>query len=364
MRFTNPFSDFAIGRWLDTLLPDFVLAFAFFTALVYAVLGKRFEHHRSAVAASAAMGMALSVGLIWWEQEAGLSIRNLGSVAVGFAIIILAGVMYQAIRQTGGSWAGAGLALGGSLIVAWMLGTKWPVREQIVQTVMAVALIGGVVAFLAHRSHQGGGRSAPVRSPINKAIQEVPFIRRNVQESKQGRAVSEVIRRNLKDARRKVDHLHEHPEKAGDALVQIRRMLPAEGWLTERLAQLRENAHRFKEGHVARIEELQQAIGKLPSGEKRKVAEQLVASYKELRLDVRLERLDQAVAANEKTIRELTQQAEGYAASHDYRRLHDALKAAQKLQGHNSALFKTIDRTEKHLQALATRISKQAGGEQ
>lgn len=364
MRLTNPFSDFAIGRWLDTLLPDFVLAFAFFTALVYAVLAKRFEHQRSAVAASAAMGMALSAGLVWWEQEAGLSIRDLGPVAVGFAVIILAGVMYQAIRQTGGSWAGAGIALAASLLVASMLGTRWPVREQVIQAVMAVALIGGTVAFLAYRSHQGPARSTPFKAPTIRTSNELPAIRRNAQASHEGRGISEMLGKRMRDVRRKVDHLHERPEEAGDAMVQIRRMLPAEGWLTERMAQLRESAHRFKEGHVARIQELQQAMSKLPPGAKRKVAEQVVASYKELSLDVRLERLDQAVAVNERRIRELTQQAEGYAASHDYRRLHDALKAAQKLQGHNSTLFKTIDRTEKHLQALAKRIPEQAGGEQ
>jgi len=107
MSLENPFNRLVLGDLMKSLLPDFVLGFAFFTALVYAVLGKRFERQRSAVAASAAMGMALSVGLVWWEQEAGLSIRDLGPVAVGFAVIILAGVMYQAIRQTGGSWAGS-----------------------------------------------------------------------------------------------------------------------------------------------------------------------------------------------------------------------------------------------------------------
>ncbi len=106
MDLSNPFSDVALGELFETLLPDFILAFAFFTALTYAVLGKRFDRQRPAIAMSTAMGLALSVGLVWWEQRNGLSIRNLGPLAVGFAIIVLAGVMYQAIRQVGGSWAG------------------------------------------------------------------------------------------------------------------------------------------------------------------------------------------------------------------------------------------------------------------
>jgi hypothetical protein len=46
MRLANPFPELAIGELFETLLPDFVLAFAFFTALAYAVLGKRFDRRR------------------------------------------------------------------------------------------------------------------------------------------------------------------------------------------------------------------------------------------------------------------------------------------------------------------------------
>jgi len=64
----NPFSNFAYSELLQTLLPDFVLAFAFFTALCYAVLAKRFGQQRPAVAMSGTIGFALAVGLVWWEQ--------------------------------------------------------------------------------------------------------------------------------------------------------------------------------------------------------------------------------------------------------------------------------------------------------
>ncbi|NLF02799.1 MAG: hypothetical protein GX601_17670 [Anaerolineales bacterium] len=112
MRLANPFPELALGELLDTLLPDFVLAFAFFTALAYAVSGKRFDRQRPAIVMSAVIGLSLTVRLVWWERQNDLSIRDLGPLAVGFAIIILASVMYQAIRQTGGSWAGVGTLWG------------------------------------------------------------------------------------------------------------------------------------------------------------------------------------------------------------------------------------------------------------
>ncbi len=98
MAFANPFSSFAFGEIFDTVLPDFVLAFAFFTAITYAVLSRRFGEQRPAVAMSAALGMALAVGLVWWEYSKGVSIRNLGPIAAGFAVIVLAGVIYQSVR--------------------------------------------------------------------------------------------------------------------------------------------------------------------------------------------------------------------------------------------------------------------------
>jgi len=156
MPLPNPFASFALGDLFDTVLPDFVLAFAFFTSIVYAVLSRRFGEQRPAVAMSAALGGTLAIGLVWWEYTNDLSIRKLGPIAVGFAILILGGVIYQAVRGAGGSWAGAGIALGATLLVGWTLGIRWPVDRAIVQTLMMVALTVGVLAFLLHRPGPSG----------------------------------------------------------------------------------------------------------------------------------------------------------------------------------------------------------------
>ena len=42
----NPFSRFDLAEIFDSLLPDIILAFAFFTALTYAVVSKRFDRQR------------------------------------------------------------------------------------------------------------------------------------------------------------------------------------------------------------------------------------------------------------------------------------------------------------------------------
>ena len=148
MRLGTPFQDLAIGQLFETLLPDFVLAFAFFTSVCFAVLGKRFGHERPAIAMSATIGFALSVGLVWWERANGFSMRDLGPIAIGFAIIVLAFVIYNSIRQVGGSWAGAGIAIGATLLVAKLLELNIPINREVLQTAMIVALVVGILAFL------------------------------------------------------------------------------------------------------------------------------------------------------------------------------------------------------------------------
>jgi hypothetical protein len=72
-------------------------------------------------------------------------------------------------------------------------------------------------------------------------------------------------------------------------------------------------------------------------------------SYAELKLDVRIERLDKAVAENERRITDLTRQAQVSLANAEHQKLVDILGAASKLQKHNERLFRIIDRTEAKL---------------
>jgi hypothetical protein len=165
----------------------------------------------------------------------------------------------------------------------------------------------------------------------------------------------------MRNLRRQADDLSKHPQSAGNVLVQLKRMLPAEGYLTERMAQLRAKAYRIREGHVARLKETRQVFANLPISAKKKASADLASRYNQLiGIDTRLERLDRAVAENEHRIRELTSQAQKYTADYDFQKLNDTLKAAQKLQHHNSRLFKIINRTENKLTSIAKKIALEA----
>jgi len=350
MPLPNPFHHFALGDIFDTVLPDFALAFTFFTSVIYAVLSRRFGEQRPAVAMSAALGGALSIGLVWWEYQNDLSIVTLGPSAVGFAIIVLGGVMFQCIKGIGGSWAGAGIALGASLLVGWTLGLDWPVDREVVQTIIMVTLTVGILAFLLHRrghlAHASSGWS------------EIPSIRHDMRDLHRDRRVGKQIGRGLRHVKKEAKQLYEHPDEAQDVMLQLKRMLPAEGWLTERMARLREKAHFVRKGHIARIAENQEHISALPPEVKKKAAQELATRYQEQQLDQRLERLDKAVAENERRIRELTQQAQAYVNANDHKALTGVLDQANKLQHHNEKLFKLIDRTEARLIAVAKQAAR------
>jgi hypothetical protein len=338
--------------WLDSFLPDFVLAFAFFTALIYAVLGRRLGMQRPAVAVSAALGAALAAGLVWWEQVNDLSIRNLGPVAVGFAIIVLAGIIYQSIRGIGGGWAGAGIAIGACLLVGWVVGIDWPVDKEIVQTIAGATLTVGILAFLLHRKGMFGH--------FQNSPAELADVRHDMIDLSEDRNVSKKLTRGFRQLRDRAGNLFQHPRDAENVMLQLKRILPAEGWLTQRMAKLRARAHFARKGHIARITELQDSIGKLPPQTKHKVARELSTRYKELKIDQRIERLDKTVVAHELRVRNLTRQAQTYLANHDHQKLTEVLKAAQKIQKRCTRLFKLIENTEAKLLATAKHAARQA----
>jgi hypothetical protein len=350
-------ADGAYAEFYEALLPDFMLAVIFFTALCYAVLGRRFERHqRAAVVLAAVLGIALAIGLVWWEQQHGYSIRDLGPIAVGLAIMFLAVAVYQAFRLAGGTVAGAGLAIAAAILIAWMLQVDWPVAGEIIQTIAGTALIIGLIAlFSHHHAHPPAtiGRGRPLRRPRSERV--------DVGNLYDDRYVSEKLSRRFGRLRKQADQLGERPRDAENVMQQLRRMLPAEGWLTERLARLREQAHRARHGHVARIDSIRQAYSKLNTEQRKQASQQLIAEYKSLQLDQRMERLDHAVAANEKRIRELTQKAQNQLGKNEFRGLTETLKEAEKLQKHNSKLFERIEQTEKKIERIVQRAAASSG---
>jgi len=260
--------------------------------------------------------------------------------------------MYQSIHQVGGSWAGAGITIGAVFIIAKLLGLNMPVDWQIAQTIIVVALIFGLLAFMSHR-HRGFAHTRPTKP-------DLPDIKHTMADLYRERHLSKKLDHGLRKVRKQANALNEHPEQAPAISLQIKRMLPAQGYLTEKMAQLRAKAHRVRNGHIARLEETRHVIASVPASAKKKASAELAARYSQMAgMDTRLERLDKAVAENERRIRQLTQEAQQYSAKYDYQKLVSCLKQAEKLQHHNSKLIKIIDRTEAKLTSIAKDAARQ-----
>ena len=346
--------DLNLYELAESMIPDFVLGFAFFTSITYAVLGKRFDKQRPAIAMSVSMGLALSIGLVWWEKANNLSIRNLGTFAVGFAIIVLAFVMNACIKQIGGSWASAAIALGASIIIAQIIGLPIPIPPETLQTITVVALIVGIMAFASHTHH---------RESISMKDRYVDITepRKTMTQLFRDRHLSDNLTKTTRKLRKQSSSLNKHPEKAGNVMLQLKRMLPAEGYLTERMAQLRTKAHQIRNGHIARLQVTRNAFKNQPTTKKKKAAEKMSAMYNQMiGTDTRLERLDRSVAETEKQIRELNLQAQQYTKNNNFKELTRCLKKAEKLQKHNTHLFKLIEHTERKLIEIAKIIAKEA----
>jgi|GEM_PF-4841195 len=215
MQFPTRLAGFVNGGLYDSVIPDFLLAFAFFTSLTYAVLSRRFGHQRPAVMMAVSLGLSLSIGLVWWESAHGWSVRDLGPVAVGFALIVLAGVMYQAIRRVGGNWAGAGIAFGASLLIGWTLGFDLPVDGDLVQGVAIVAVVVAVAAIVMRRTRP----SARIRAvPV-----ELPRVRHDMRDLERDHRVARRIGKGLRHLRRETQWLGGRPDVAED--VRLHAML-------------------------------------------------------------------------------------------------------------------------------------------
>jgi hypothetical protein len=174
------------------------------------------------------------------------------------------------------------------------------------------------------------------------------------------RHLSDDLNRKMDNLRRETISLSEHPKQAEDIGLQLKRMLPEQGYLTERMAELRSKAHRIRNGHIGRLEETKKAFKRQPTNVKKKASLELIKSYKQLAgMDNRLQRLDNAVAQTEIRIKKLTEKARKYLAENQHKKLYECIKQAEKLQKHNSRLFNIIERTENKLSKLAKNTALQ-----
>jgi len=359
-------------------LIDFLISLVFFTAVVYAVLGRRLGHRRAAAAASAALGFALSLGLVAWQVQNGRRIADLGPIAVGFAVIVLALVVYHTMRQIGGRWAGVLTAVGAAALIGQVLSLPGLANllNGVVLPLAGIGLMTAGLIRLMHDRHtqssthpiQGapwtGRQPSPARNPT---IQQALDDQRELEDTKQQvHAIDDIhritgrIEQALRQSDRLVKDLPAQPELARLIRQRLDTLLPASQEITRRLAQLRAHTEMARRGHLAKIRRLAPQIPKLDPASARAASQQLRDLYTEVGLGQRLARLDQAAALAEQQI---TQTIATVRQSLDAARYHEAASALHKAEHLGRQVRKLIDRIDKEhkrVLGLAIDAAKQA----
>jgi len=363
-------------------LVDFFLAFTFFTALCFAVLCRRLGHHRAAAAASAALGTALAVGLVAWEVQSGWRVRDLGPIAAGFTLIVLAIVIHQSIRKLGGDWAGGAVALGSAMLIGLVLDIPWLASNGTVSAVATLALLIGAGMWLLNHTRMntatGSGFALPgTQRGDGQALNEARATQQQVNDIDNVQRVERQLKRSL-------DQLEQatrspapgitpdpgsvapggptpggSPLGTNDQIETIRRQLaeliPVEGQVTRRLADLRARAVLAEKGHLARLRKLTGQIPRMTPEQARIGAMQVRAAYKEAGFYRRIERLDAAAVEVERRVLQLTAQAETLARTGQIDHLHQLIQGAKKLQRQAVKLVVLIERDEAKLLTLVMR---------
>lgn len=358
-------------------LIDFLIALVFFTALAYAVLARRLGHARSAAAASAALGFALSLGLVAWEIKGGWRIADLGPIAAGFALIIIAAVVYHAMQKVGGRWAGVLTALGAAALIGQVLslpGLSGLFHGVLLPLAGIGLLAAGVMRLMHHQQSFSPLLSTPTDVPLQTPRAWSPPTHNSqapideVRESQdQVHAIDDVhrladrIERSLSDAERWGRALPAQPDLARLIRQHLATLLPATQDITRQLAQLRAHTEVVRRGHLARIRRLAPELPRLDPVAARAASQRLRDLYKEARLGERIDRLDRAAVLAEQQITQTLQVVNQLLDAARYDEAASRLHQAARLGKQAGKLIHQIQKQQKHVLALAIDAARQPG---
>lgn len=355
------------------LLPDFLLAACFFSALAFAVLGKRLGHRRAAAVMSATLGLAMGLGLVAWEWRTGWRVVDLGTIAVGFALIVLSLVLYQAMKQVGGTVAGAATAIGAALTIGLVLDLPVLRRSDLLPGVVLVAAIVAMAGLLLHHRQNTASWTAPsfrftptgAGEPMLASVK--PWKERrndervDVRDLREARTASDAMRHELDAALHLQPLVDDRPEAWEAARMHLQRALPAAGWLTQKLAEFRETLKLVERGELEQIHEVQKLAKDLPPRDRRQLVVDVRRRLRVLRMAQRLDRLDGAVAELERRVQTLTRQAISDLDARNAEAIPGRLDAANRLQRQVARLLEQMERSRQRLLREAEAVIRRHG---
>ena len=356
MQITNLFRTNIYAIYNSTLF-EFLIIFTFFMSLLFVIFKQRFGDHRSAAGLSASISLALSIGLTSWMSRKGYTMQNLGTVSLIIIVAFAAAVTYKLIKSSG--HGGIAILTIFLLIMPALSRSYWLIDYQ---AIFDMALTGWLLLLiLILMKNAGPRRNLNLSSLGNKnyACAEADYADDQIKRMYRYRSLSNRISGQLRKLRKPSELLGDKNGQSKNLLLQLQHVLPEQGFLVSRMAELRKTAHLICNGHIAKIKETKKLCHRIPTLQKRKISMLLIEHYRnESDFEKRLERLESLVTAAEKQNRDLIAHAKVCVKTNNYQQYDRIIQKAKKLQDHITYIIKIIIRTEKKLSKAAYEIAR------
>ena len=283
---------------------------------------------------------------------------NLGNIAIIIIIAFTAAVIYKLFKHSGhGVIAVITVAL---IILPALSRTFWFINYQLLFDIIFMGWILILIILLVKYASINNSPS-PFYYPKTKykepIFQDEPdSADEEINRMYRFRNLSENISKKLRQLPKPSELLGDKKQST-NLLIQLQRILPEQGFLINRMAELRAKVHMVKNGHIAKIKEIRKLYKLIPNHQKREVSKHMIEYYRnETDFEKRLERLESLVTAAEKQNSELMANAKACVERHKFKEFDHIVHKAQRLQDHITHIIKIIIRTEKKLSEAAHKI--------
>lgn len=341
----------------SSTLFEFLILFTFFLSLMFSIFQKRFENRRSLAGISISTSLALSIGLLTWLNRQGYSMQNLGLIAIMIIIAFIGTIIYKLIKNSGHS--GIAILTIILLVMPVISRSYLQIDYQMIFDLILFGWLIVIIWLLTKNVASYGTVHLPSNPNTGKIDYDTEETDDQIKRLYRYRGLSKKITENLRKLKKPSELLGDKNKQSTDLLIQLHRILPEQGFMTERMAELRKTAYQVRNGHIARMNETKKLCHQIPAWQARKISRLMIEHYrKQTNLEKRLERLESLVTATEKQNRQLIAYAKKCVRTQNYKEFDQVIHKAKKLQSHVTHIINAIIRTEKKLSAIAHKIAK------
>jgi hypothetical protein len=286
-------------------LVDFFIFLALFVGAARVAFGKKFEG-QGGKAITVALGIILAIGMSLAEARWGFNVASFGSLAVIFLLVAFGALFFYSLVSMG---VHKPTALAWAFVMTYTFLQTLSVRLfqwiqskfSVINLLFLIALVFALVkAFMAFNSGPLKRsaellRKAPeyIKSiPLQEEKQERKVIKDDFKTVRKERKTNWTMIEALKEIRKLIEE-YGNTEKGRKAIAKQLTMLSSqEGKLMQKLGHLDALDKRLEELDIIAVRKLQDEYGKVPEGEKNRIAREIEAEKEKFRLGEKMNNME------------------------------------------------------------------------